>query len=123
MRDTLALPDSLSIPERPRLAAAPPPDTTVAPPDTAAAPASVTVNLSRAEKIRLATAARTDLTDVQRILDGLAREKLSEDELDRIRTVENLVESARERLDADDVQAAASLAHKAGLLAEARVGS
>jgi hypothetical protein len=102
---------------------APPPD--VAPPDPVAVEnpvpveeaQEIVVELDDAQRAALATQAERDLAlAVQDVRDAQLR-TLSAQELETLATVEGLVAAARDKLAADDIQAAANLANKAKLLA------
>ncbi|MFN0152403.1 MAG: hypothetical protein ACKVU1_16990 [bacterium] len=79
--------------------------------------AAVTVELGGVERTRLASETRRDLAEAERAL-GTAREKSRKpDALERMKTVEGLIAQARSSYDANDIEGASRLAHKARLLA------
>ena len=97
-------------------------DTSAASEDSAArsparGDAAVSVDLSDAERLRLATEAERDIKEAERLIGAIRRDRLGADGLERLRTVEGLIGQARAASRGTDVEGAARVAHKARLLA------
>lgn len=79
--------------------------------------AAVSVDLSGVERTRLASDTRRDLAEAERALSTAREKSLKPDALERMKTVEGLIAQARSSYDANDIEGASRLAHKARLLA------
>ena len=77
----------------------------------------VGVGLDATTKADLAVQTRKDLDEAERLVRTLAAGELSAERREKVATVDSLITSSRAAFDAD-IEAAASLAHKARLLAE-----
>jgi hypothetical protein len=99
---------------------APPPVPGASVPDsTGKEPLSVSVALSDAEKSQLRTACLGDLAAAESMLSSAAsRSGGREADREKLETARGFVTEARSALDKGDVRAAATLAHKARVLAE-----
>jgi hypothetical protein len=90
---------------------------TESPPAQSGAGPTVVVDVPERERAQLLQATRQDLEQTAELLGSVAKEKLSPDGLARLQTIEGLVQAATAARDQGEVQAAASLARKARLLA------
>lgn len=103
-------------------AATPPSETTPGPTPVTLPPApigpeqEVGVDLDVARRAELVAQATKDLEEAQRMIRAVPRDTAGPERLQKIETVESLIQAARAAFDTD-VQAAAALAHKAQLLA------
>jgi hypothetical protein len=95
---------------------APPEPTPADPPPAIAPEQEVGVELDAARRADLAAQATKDLEEAQHAIQTFPRESVNPERLQKIETVESLIQAARAAYDSD-VEAAAALAHKARLLA------
>ena len=111
--------------EEPRRARrpSPPPEASVAP-DTLAAPADstpeqspISIDLPDEKKAELWRTTLRDLAAASSLLERVPATPRSDEEAVKVQTLRGLIAQARSALDRRDFQAAASLAHKARLLA------
>jgi len=77
----------------------------------------ISVDLDEGKQATLAAAAERDLQEAVKVARAAQTRALSPEKLETLATVEGLVAAARDALTASDVQAAATLANKAKLLA------
>jgi hypothetical protein len=101
-------------------AATPPLEPASSDTQTAGSPATPTlsVDLPPAERARLVEAARRDREDTESLLKAIKVDTLPPDGQERLRTIQGLLDDSAEAANRGDLQAAASLVHKARLLAE-----
>jgi hypothetical protein len=92
-----------------------PEDTVETPPPT---PPKVAVEMDPSERKRLESQARADLASVERALLAASSRPRDHDSNETVATIRGLMDAARSALAESDVQAAATLAHKARLLAD-----
>jgi hypothetical protein len=83
----------------------------------------VSVDLTAEERERLNAESAQDIASARQIIETIDRQRLSADELDKLRIVEGMIHSADEAHRTEDLQAAAGLARKARLLAEELIKS
>jgi len=79
--------------------------------------AAVSIDLGGVERTRLSTQTRRNLAEAERAVSSMKGKPLGADALERLKTVEELIAQARSASDANDIEGASRLAHKARLLA------
>lgn len=85
---------------------------------TAAAPVGISIELGAEEAAELGRQIAEDLDHAEQSIRTLNRAQLAGEDAVRLETAETLIRDARQERDEGDLRAAATLAHKAKLLAE-----
>lgn len=117
----VSAPRSLRSPAAPPAAPNPDPEGTEAREETAQ-PIQITIRLSEEERSRLQAETAEDLSRASRSLALVDRDRLSGEEAQRVAAADEMLAAAREAVARGDLQAGASLAKKARLLAEEAAG-